>query len=93
MRRKIVWGVPVLLFAMGLSFLLGWRVMPKIWPDIKEHLVYALLPDLRPVPEPEDAVTAYEPEPYVPEVSAVLGDAVAANDSVIYYFYLTAVSL
>lgn len=87
MRRKIALGAAVLLFAMGLSFLLGWRVMPKLWPDIKEHVVYALLPGLRPEAKPEDTAAVYEPEPYVPETSAVLGDAIAADDSVIYYFY------
>ena len=50
-------------------------------------MVYALLPNLRPEAKPEDTAAVYEPEPYVPEASAVLGDAIAADDSVIYYFY------
>ena len=61
-------------------FILGWRVMPKIWPGLKEAVVYPILPQLKPEP------TA-TPEPYVPAADAAFGDPISATDSVIYYFY------
>lgn len=33
--------VLALLLAMGLCFLAGWRIMPRVWPTIKEQVVYA----------------------------------------------------
>jgi len=77
---KKVLKVFCLLLALGLSFLAGWRVMPKIWPTIKTQVVYRLLPDLQPTPAPTR-------EPYVPKSDAALGDEVLAGDSLIYYFY------
>ena len=71
-----------LLLVMGLCFLAGWRVMPKIWPAIKTQVVYRVLPDLEPTPAP--VVT---PAPYEPEHNAVLGDPIAPADSLVYYFY------
>ena len=80
MKRFLKWLA--LLLAMGACFLLGWRVMPKVWPAIKTKVVYRLLPQLQPTPRPQ--VT---PAPYVPSASAALGDPIHAADSVIYYFY------
>lgn len=71
-----------LLLALSLAFLLGWRVMPHLWPSIKTAIVYPLFPQLAPTPAP--VVT---PAPYVPERSAALSDPIAATDSLIYYFY------
>ena len=75
-------GVKVLiaLLALGGVFLLGWRGMPRMWPGIKEAVVYPVLPQLRPEPAPTLP-------PYVPHSTAALGDPVAESDSVIYYFY------
>ena len=62
------------------SFLLGWRVMPRVWPDIKEAVVYPLFPQLK--PEPAPAIP-----PYVPESNIAYGDPVSESDSLVYYFY------
>ena len=67
---------------LAVSFLLGWRVMPRVWPGIKMNVVYRILPWL----EPEPAETA-EPEPYIPESNTAFGDPVSETDSLIYYFY------
>ena len=66
--------------ALALSFLLGWRVMPKVWPQIREKVVYPVFPQLQPTPKPTQ-------EPYVPSGNAAFGDAIAHSDSLIYYFY------
>ncbi len=69
--------VCLIILLLMLSFLFGWRVMPRIWPDIKEAVVYPVLPQLRPEPSP----------PYVPECNTSYGDPISANDSLLYYFY------
>ena len=69
----------IIVIAM-VSFLLGWRLMPRIWPDIKEGVVYPIMPQLRPEPEPTL-------EPYVPESDTAFGDPISATDSLVYYFY------
>ena len=74
--------VVALLLALAGCFLLGWRVMPRVWPAIKTHVVYPVLPQLR--PEPTPVVT---PAPYVPHSNAAWGDAIALQDSLVYYFY------
>ena len=68
------------IIALGVAFLLGWRVMPRVWPSIKEAVVYPVFPQLKPEPSPTQA-------PYVPHSTAALGDPVSESDSVIYYFY------
>lgn len=75
-------GVKILCLIAALIavFLLGWRVMPNIWPSIKEAAVYPILPQLKPTPAPTQ-------EPYQPKSTAAYGDPVAATDSLIYYFY------
>lgn len=75
-------GVKILCLAAALIavFLLGWRVMPEIWPGIKEAAVYPVFPQLKPTPAPTQ-------EPYQPKSSAAYGDPVSAADSLIYYFY------
>ena len=65
-----------LLLALAAAFALGWRVMPRIWPDIRASVLGK-----------PTAAPAATPEPYVPHNTAVLDDPVAADDSVIYYFY------
>lgn len=81
MKKKLL-KILALLLAMAVCFLLGWRVMPRIWPAIKQQIVYRILPQLEPSPAP--VVT---PAPYLPESNAALGDAIAAGDSLVYYFY------
>ena len=67
------------LFLLMLAFMLGWRVMPRIWPGIKSAVVYRIFPHLKP--------ETVEPDPYIPHSNASLGDPLSINDSVIYYFY------
>lgn len=64
---------------MALSFLVGWRLMPHVWPQIKESVVYPFFPQLRPAP--------VEQELYMPESSALFDDEISSSDSLIYYFY------
>lgn len=75
-------GVKVILalVILGGVFLLGWRMMPKAWPGIKEAVVYPVFPQMRPEPAPTIP-------PYVPHNTAALGDPMDSADSVIYYFY------
>ena len=39
--------VVALLLALAVCFLLGWRVMPRVWPTIKTQVVYRVLPQLQ----------------------------------------------
>ena len=63
-----------------LAFVLGWRVMPRIWPEIKEAVVYPVFPQMKPSPAPTQ-------EPYLPKSTASFEDPISAGDSLIYYFY------
>lgn len=78
MKRLTTVCLIILLIIM--SFLFGWRVMPRIWPDLKEAVVYRVLPQLRPSPAPSVP-------PYVPESNTAYGDPISVNDSLVYYFY------
>jgi len=73
-------AVCLIILLIMLSFLLGWRLMPRIWPDIKEAVVYPVLPQMRPSPAPSVPL-------YVPESNTSFGDPILANDSLVYYFY------
>ena len=75
-------GIKVLCFLLALLvvFVLGWRVMPRVWPTIKQRVVYPIFPQLKPEPAPT-------PEPYIPHSDTVFGDTIAESDSLIYYFY------
>ena len=75
-------GVKILccVLPLLLMFVLGWRVMPKIWPGIKEGIVYPVFPQMKPTPAPTQ-------EPYMPKGDLAYGDPVYETDSVIYYFY------
>ena len=77
-------GVKILcgLLSLCLAFLLGWRVMPRVWPGIKEKVVYRVIPQLQPEPETEE-----EPQLYTPESGSRYGDEISVDDSLIYYFY------
>ena len=77
-------GVRILcvVIVLGIAFVFGWRVMPKIWPGIKRNIVCRILPQTRPEPETEE-----EPELYTPKSSSRYGDEIAKTDSLIYYFY------
>lgn len=66
--------------ALILAFGLGWRIMPKVWPGIKEAVVYPVFPNMKPTPAPTQ-------EPYHPQGDYGFGNPVSATDSVIYYFY------
>ena len=68
-----------IIIALILAFILGWRVMPRVWPGIKEAIVYPIFPQLKPAPK--------EAEPYIPKSNTAFGDPIHATDSVIYYFY------
>ena len=75
-------GVKILcaVLALAAAFALGWRVMPLVWPGIKEAVVYPVFPQARPDPEPTQ-------EPYAPAGGTAFGEPVAESDSLIYYFY------
>lgn len=75
-------GIKILcvIVALIIVFLLGWRVMPRIWPGLKEAVVYPVFPRMKPEPAPT-------PEPYMPKSDSAYGDAVSESDSLIYYFY------
>ena len=67
------------ILALSVSFILGWRVMPRAWPRILKGIVYPVFPQLKP-PAPE-------PELYEPRSTAAMGDPVMPGDSLVYYFY------
>lgn len=73
-------SVCFIIFLVLLSFLLGWRLMPRVWPEIKETVVYRVFPQMRPDPTPSIP-------PYVPESNTSYGDPIEENDSLVYYFY------
>lgn len=75
-------GIKILCLAVALiaAFLLGWRVMPNVWPGIKEAILYPVFPQMKPTPSPTQ-------EPYQPKGTAAYGDPIAESDSLIYYFY------
>ena len=80
MNMKKSFKVLIALLVLGGVFLLGWRVMPRAWPGIKEAVVYPVFPQMRPAPAPTLP-------PYIPHSTAALGDPIQNSDSVIYYFY------
>ena len=84
-RRRKYLRILCFIIALSVAFILGWRVMPMVWPGIKEAVVYPIFPGMKPA-EPTPAPTQ---EPYVPESRAKTAfDAeIYAGDSVIYYFY------
>ena len=61
-------------------FLLGWRLMRRVWPGIKEAVVYPVFPQMKPTAAPTQ-------EPYQPHGTAAFEDPISADDSLIYYFY------
>lgn len=77
---KILCGLLVLCFV----FMLGWRGMPKVWPEIKRNLACRIIPSSHPVPETE---TEAEPNLYTPKSNYQYGDEISDSDSLIYYFY------
>ena len=62
-------------------FLLGWRVMPKVWPGFKNNVVCKVIPTLC----EEEETTA--PMLYTPKSNSKHGDEITKSDSLIYYFY------
>lgn len=75
-------GIKILccVLVLALFFVLGWRVMPKVWPGIKEAVVYTVFPQMKPTPAPTQ-------EPYQPAGDYGFGNPISETDSVIYYFY------
>lgn len=71
-----------MLLALCVSFLVGWRVMPKIWPTIRLNYINRLIPQLQPSSESED-----KPILYTPKSDSQYGDSISTSDSLIYYFY------
>ena len=76
--KRLLLPVLCALGALILGFALGWRVMPKVWPGIRD----ALLGGTK-----TEAAAQPTPEPYVPKATAAFDDPIAATDSLIYYFY------
>ena len=68
------------LLVLAVAFMLGWRVMPKVWPGIKDAVVYPIMPQLKPTPAPTS-------KPYHPKSDVAFGDPIEETDSIIYYFY------
>lgn len=73
---KILCAAAVLI----LVFLAGWSLMPKVWPGIKEAVVYPVFPQMKPTPAPTQ-------EPYLPKSDTAFGDPISESDSLVYYFY------
>ena len=65
---------------MMAAFILGWRIMPKVWPGIKETVIYPVFPQMKPEP-------TSTPELYFPQSDTAYGDSISKTDSLIYYFY------
>ncbi len=63
----------------GACFMLGWRVMPKVWPTIKQNVYYKVFPTPAPTPRPSYA--------YAPTGTAAFADPITPTDSLVYYFY------
>ena len=83
-RRK---GLRIFCFTLALlaAFIMGWRVMPSVWPGIKETLVYPLFPQIKPAsPSPSPTAEPYEPES---RAKVTLDTKITVTDSLIYYFY------
>ena len=78
MNKKKIVGVTV---ALCVSFLVGWRVMPKIWPTIRLNYINRLFPQLQSSSEPIDRPI------YTPKSSSKYGDSISKSDSLVYYFY------
>ena len=70
----------IIALAMLVCFILGWRVMPRVWPAIRDNVVYAVFPSLKPDQEAERLF-------YEPHSDTAFGDPIAQSDSLIYYFY------
>ncbi len=71
----------LILLLCGVFFLLGWRVMPRVWPSIKQNVYYRIFPT--PVPQ----TTPVPDYAYFPEGTAAFDDPIGPTDSLIYYFY------
>lgn len=78
-KKTKVLGV---IFALCASFLLGWRVMPKIWPTIRLNYINRLIPQLQSSSESEEKTIHY-----TPKSNSQYGDPILSSDSLIYYFY------
>lgn len=77
-KLKILGGIA----AICVSFLMGWRIMPKIWPTIRLNYINRLVPQLQTSSESED-----EPIFYTPKSNSQYGDPISTRDSLVYYFY------
>lgn len=75
-KTKIIGAIA----ALCVSFLLGWRVMPIIWPTIRLNYINRLLPQS--TSEPVD-----KPIVYIPKSNSEYGNPISKSDSLVYYFY------
>lgn len=71
-----------LALALAAMFVLGWQVMPRVWPHVREGVIYRVFPQIKPSKPPVPTE-----EPYQPKSTAAYGDPIAESDSLIYFFY------
>ena len=79
MKNIKVFGIIV---ALCISFLVGWRVMPRIWPTIRINYINKIIPQFQDSDDSEE-----KPILYTPKSNSKYGDSISTNDSLIYYFY------
>lgn len=72
------------LIALCASFMIGWRVMPRVWPGFRLNVINRLIPQLAPASNQE---TEEERPLYTPKSDTQYGDPISTDDSLIYYFY------
>ena len=77
-KAKVIGAVA----ALCVSFLMGWRVMPRIWPTIRMNYINRLLPQSQPASESVNKRILY-----TPKSNSRYGDPISESDSLVYYFY------
>ena len=80
MNKKI--KISGVIIAICVSFLVGWRIMPKIWPTIRLNYINRLVPQSNSSSESEE-----KPILYTPKSNSQYGDPISTKDSLVYYFY------
>ena len=80
MNKKV--NLLCIIFAMCAAFLFGWRVMPRIWPEIRLNVINRLIPQLQ-----SESESKKEQFLYTPKSNSQYGDLISNEDSLIYYFY------
>ena len=82
MNRKV--KILCVLIALCASFMVGWRVMPRVWPGFRLNVINRLIPQLAPTSNQD---TEEERPHYTPKSDTQYGDPISTDDSLIYYFY------